>query len=716
MRWIKYTGDFEVIVVNGPSTDNTQSVIESFENAIKFGRCDVANLSVSRNIGIAMASGDIVAFIDDDAVPEPEWLRDLASAYDSNEVGAAGGFVFDHTGYSFQYQYCEVDRLSAPTQSANPVSKGLCFPNSNRIPHLLGCNSSFRRSALIEIGGFDEEFEYYLDETDVCIRLIDAGYVIAPIGRGFVHHKYAPSAVRDVNKLSRNRYPIIKNRIYFTMKHARDHHTPDEIFSSNLKFVDHQRNEVSWAIGQGLFTVSDREKLDSDIKQAFDVGLRRGLEGARDQDMLTAEKLDRYASPFKPFPTLPSDEPGTLVFVCRDYPPDHAGGIATFNKDLAEALAATGRIVCVVTKSPDFSRVDFENGVWVHRMAVTSRSRSDAAAALGAPQHIWDWSATAFDEVTRIATHRPVDVVEAPIWDCEGLAFLLDRRWPLVTSLQTTLKFWLDSHPHALADEAWMNDFARPMLAIEKALLTEADGVRSISAAIRGDIEKSYEIRIPDDIAHVVRLGMPDIETPKASADTAALTLLFVGRLERRKGIDVLLAALPGLLDAHPSLFVRIIGDDTLPAADGRTYRAAFDESETGKSLAGRIRFEGKVDEETLNSAYAACDIFVAPSRFESFGLIFLEAMRYGKPVIGCNAGGMPEIITDGDNGFLVPPGDAMALAGAIDRLVRAPSLRAAMGARGREVFLERFTSARMAAQSIPLIDAARRNFKMRGA
>ena len=67
----------EVIVVNGPSTDNSEAVIASWGSRIRAARCDVANISVSRNIGICMAQGDIVAFIDDDAVPEPEWLAQL---------------------------------------------------------------------------------------------------------------------------------------------------------------------------------------------------------------------------------------------------------------------------------------------------------------------------------------------------------------------------------------------------------------------------------------------------------------------------------------------------------------------------------------------------------------------------------------------------------------------------------------------------------------
>ena len=85
---------FEVIVVNGPSTDGTDVVLAPLTSSILVGRCGEANLSVSRNIGLRMASGDLVAFIDDDAVASEKWLDDLVPHFNSPEVAGVGGFVF----------------------------------------------------------------------------------------------------------------------------------------------------------------------------------------------------------------------------------------------------------------------------------------------------------------------------------------------------------------------------------------------------------------------------------------------------------------------------------------------------------------------------------------------------------------------------------------------------------------------------------------------
>ena len=81
LEWIAYSPGFEVVVVDGPSTDTTSEILDHWSPRLKVGTCPLANLSMSRNIGIAMASGDIVAFMDDDAVAEPEWLHQLAQPF-----------------------------------------------------------------------------------------------------------------------------------------------------------------------------------------------------------------------------------------------------------------------------------------------------------------------------------------------------------------------------------------------------------------------------------------------------------------------------------------------------------------------------------------------------------------------------------------------------------------------------------------------------------
>ena len=702
-RWQTYQGQFEVIVVNGPSTDNTQALIESWLPKIRIGRCPAANLSQSRNIGIMMAAGDIVAFIDDDGVPEPEWLAQIAAGYDREEVGGVGGRVYDHTGYRFQAEYCLVDRLANADIGMPGPTPQRCFPGSFQFPHLLGTNATFRRSALLEIGGFDEEFEYFLDETDVCLRLMDAGYLIRQLDDAYVHHKFAASNVRTEKKVLKYRYPVMKNKIYFTLKHGRDYLPDDSLIREQERFITAQRQDVRWCTDNGYLTLADAEIFERDVERAVAVGRARGEEGP--VEMITPAKLAQWQGEFVPYPVIvPEGKRRTIVLVTQDYPPDHGGGIATFNRDLAVSLAALGHLVHVVARSEDLNRVDFEQGVWVHRIVSRPHDLTSEAKERRIPENIWNWSASAFGEVLRIAGHHPIDVVETPIWDCQGAAFMLLGRWPLVVSLQTSLHFWLEGHPELLEDGRWMESFGTPMLSLERELMQKANVIRSISSAIRRDIEAAYDFAFAEDQVVVSPLGLADLGRPAAEHAAPQITVLFVGRLEHRKGIDVLLEAIPLVLKEAPDVLFRIVGDDTLPGPGKKTYRAAFERSGAGQ---GAVRFEGKVDEAALNRAYAECDIFLSPSRYESFGLVFLEAMRQAKPVIGCDVGGMPEIISP-EVGLLTPPGDAPSLAAAILKLVKDPALRQAMGASGRARFETAFTDRAMAENSLPLYDLAR--------
>jgi len=713
-RWQTYRGRFEIIVVNGPSTDDSQKVIENWIPKIRAAQCPLPNLSMSRNIGICMADGDIVAFIDDDGIPEPEWLEQIAAAYDRPEIGGVGGRVFDHTGYNFQSEYCMADRFGNATMIPSRPMPHRSFPGSFEFPHLLGTNASFRRQALIDIGGFDEEFEYFLDETDVCLRLVDAGYLIRQLGCAYVHHKYLPNSVRDDRRVVRHRYVVLKNKVYFTLKHARDYFPVERIYKEQERFIANSRNDILYCLDNDLLTQADAAAFEQDVEKAVAVGRTKGFQ--KPGPMITEASRAALAGHFTPFPTLSTNgDELTIVLVTQDYPPGHGGGIATFNRYLATALALLGHQVHVVCQSPDINRVDFEAGVWVHRIVPQTVALSAAARKRQIPAHIWNWSASARAEVRRIADHRPIDVVEAPIWDCQGIAFLLEGPWPLVTSLQTSLRFWLNDHSELLDDRKWMTSFGGPMLNAERELMEKSNAIRSISQAIQVDIERAYGFRFAEGQVVVAPLGLPDGgPTPKESPTAAVvegteLTILFVGRLERRKGIDVLLKAIPLVLAEQPGLYFRIIGDDSLPGPNGQTYRAAFERSPTGRRCAAQVRFDGKVDERTLNDAYAACDIFVSPSRYESFGLIFLEAMRHSKPVIGCQIGGMPEIIIPDVTGLLVPPDDALALTTAIQRLARSAELRRKLGQQGRASFEEKFTDLRMAANSLPLYALAKR-------
>ena len=158
--------------------------------------------------------------------------------------------------------------------------------------------------------------------------------------------------------------------------------------------------------------------------------------------------------------------------------------------------------------------------------------------------------------------------------------------------------------------------------------------------------------------------------------------ILFVGRIQPIKGIDTLIRALAMLLRKRPhlagKLCVCIIGGAGDPAADDEMARLQALERELG--IDDRVAFLGSRDQETLVNYYNAATMVVVPSHYESFGMVALEAMACGTPVIASDVGGLSLNIADGFNGYLVPKGDVSELAYKKELLLEHDTLRDQLG------------------------------------
>jgi glycosyltransferase involved in cell wall biosynthesis len=177
-------------------------------------------------------------------------------------------------------------------------------------------------------------------------------------------------------------------------------------------------------------------------------------------------------------------------------------------------------------------------------------------------------------------------------------------------------------------------------------------------------------------------------------ATGAAPEVLFVGRFEHRKGIDVLLAAIPAIAAAHPTVRFTLIGHDP-----GGRCEAGW-RAQHPQLAAERVKFLGQVSAARLRLAYRDCDILAAPSRYESFGLIYVEAMAWGKPVVACASGGTVEVVADGETGWLVAPGRADELAARLLDLLRDDARRGQFGRNARLRVQRLFSRTALAARS----------------
>jgi glycogen(starch) synthase len=682
---------FEVIVVRGPTPDGTGEVLARYEGLVKVGHCPHRNLSESRNIGVALAGGEIVAFIDDDAYPDPQWLNRLDEAYDNGEVAGAGGPVWDWTGARLQVLYSMANRLGDVWVENRPgidPSWLLSRPGTAEFTYPIGTNTSFRRQRLVEIGGFDEQFEYGWDEVDVCHRLIEAGWVVRVLEDGFVYHKSLPSEIRGQNRATRNMRVLLKNKAYYTFKHGSGVVPLSDIVSSLAAYAEHYRDEMKSNVAKGLLTESDLEQFEEDVAAGFDLG-HAAWQSGRDRRRPApwfAEQQQRFVA----FPTLrPRSDKLHLCFLSVEYPPVPVNGIGRVVHELATGLGQMGHEVHVLTMGSDLDRIDFEEGVWVHRMVPRPHPLPEG---IEVPAGLWNYSATLGDEALRIHAHRPVDLVQAPNWSTEGIAVLLDGRLPLVVGLYTPLATVAAmDEPIAQALAARDPEIVN-LIELERLTYSKAPHFLACGPAIVGEIEAAYGVTLGPDRCGFVAHGLSDLAgSVEPTRWPGRINVLFVGRLEDRKGIDILLAAVPELVRRHSDVGFTIVGEDSRPMTDGLTHRQRFEASTAWPEVADHVRFLGRVDDDELHGLYAGCDVFVAPSRFESFGLILLEAMMFAKPLVASDIGGMAEIVVEGENGRLVPPGDSRALGDAIDRLVSSADLRQRFGSASRAIYERRY-------------------------
>jgi glycosyltransferase involved in cell wall biosynthesis len=204
------------------------------------------------------------------------------------------------------------------------------------------------------------------------------------------------------------------------------------------------------------------------------------------------------------------------------------------------------------------------------------------------------------------------------------------------------------------------------------------------------------EIGIPFDRIHFIPHGVevfPDWVCPPRPPGPPIV--VYLGRLEHRKGTVELLQAIPEVLRTVPDARFVLIGADRPHCPDGRTH-AQYLEQDFPPEVRDRVKLAGRLPQPEVDRWLQTADVFVAPSRYESFGLIFLEAMRWGTPVIGTTAGGIPEIVEDAKSGLLVPPESPAELAAALIRLLSNPVERAALGAVGRNRVEREFSLSRM--------------------
>ena len=223
---------------------------------------------------------------------------------------------------------------------------------------------------------------------------------------------------------------------------------------------------------------------------------------------------------------------------------------------------------------------------------------------------------------------------------------------------------------HSGAERARLYDLAAPILRrVARRIVVRIAVSRTAERSAAARVGGAFEI-VPNgtDVGRFLRAEPADLGPGEK--------LLFVGRLDERKGFRTAVAAFARLARERPDVQLIVVGDGPERDAVG-TVPAA---------IRSRVRMLGAVPHADLPSIHAACDLYLGPSiGGESFGIVLVEAMAAGLPIVASDIAGYDEVVQDGVQGTLVPPGDPRAVAEAVAEILDDPVTAARMGAAGRE-------------------------------
>ena len=265
--------NFEVIVVADPK-GATAVAGSGWADTVKLIEFDRPNISAARNLGIKAAAGEIVAFIDDDAVPEPTWLDYFVEPFQHADIAAAGGFVRGRNGITFQSRARMVNTLGNHA-SIEQSDDGIIYPTLKEgwAVKTEGTNCAVRRDVLCALGGFDPAFRFYLDETDLNLRLAQSGAKTALVPQAQVHHGFAASAQRHQSRMPRDLFEIGASQVVFLRKHA----GPELHQPALQNMVNDQRKRLLRHMVNGTCEPRDVARVMASLAEGIDEGWQRPI-------------------------------------------------------------------------------------------------------------------------------------------------------------------------------------------------------------------------------------------------------------------------------------------------------------------------------------------------------------------------------------------------------------------------------------------------------
>ncbi|MCB0921001.1 MAG: glycosyltransferase family 4 protein [Actinobacteria bacterium] len=320
-----------------------------------------------------------------------------------------------------------------------------------------------------------------------------------------------------------------------------------------------------------------------------------------------------------------------VLHLTWEYPPLVYGGIGRHVPALAAAQAARGDRVTVVTQRPEGAPAqDMQAGVTVIRVD------PDGPFPYHLPS-LLTWVGALDARIGNAACEvADVDVVHAHDWVVgrAGATAANTHGVPLIATIHAT---------EAGRHSGWLPDVvSRSVHLVEQWLVDDADAVIVCSAAMADEVERAHNT--PARKISVIPNGIDPGERPAPGELAESLLqghprITFVGRLEWEKGVFTAVQAMPAVLARYPDARLRMVGTGSQQEA---LHAAILD-----AGVAASVDLLGHVDEQTLADVYASSDVVIAPSSYEPFGIVALEAAAAGIPLVVGDTGGLAEFVTE---------------------------------------------------------------------
>jgi glycosyltransferase involved in cell wall biosynthesis len=391
-----------------------------------------------------------------------------------------------------------------------------------------------------------------------------------------------------------------------------------------------------------------------------------------------------------------------ICLISQEYPPETGwGGIATYTHTLAHALKDLGHFVCVLSRSLNNACVYQDEGVLVCRVWPTTFPVPFVHSYVNLFGPSW----TVFRWIKRLMRQYQIEIVEAPEFGAEAFFFARSRRRPvpLVVRLHT---------PHVVTEALEQSPptvHSRIIHWMERETIRRASHVTSPSQSLALLCREKMDLKdlsfsvLPNPVRRAQ--WMCSEASPVSSSEQPSI--LYVGRLQRLKNVITLVQTMPRILERFPRAELTLIGDDTLSWTGRSSYQKKLEEVAATLGIAPHIRFLGKLSREAIVPYLRKANLCVFPSLFENFPYVCLEAMSCGRPVVASRAGGLSEMIVDGESGLLFDPRDPHDLAEKAIRVLSDRDLAERLGGHAKRRVEANYDHREIARRTIELYQQA---------